>query len=317
MTRFSRTSPIVLLALTAAAFWILPSVQTAAPGSYGVYSALQAFAAFGLVALALGLTMLAGEFDLSLLATYGLSGILAVKLGHPDWWVGVLAAVAAGTLASGVQGLLVTRLRIDSMAVTLGGYLVLLGIGTAITNAQTIAYEDSAIGLRLDAPIADVLSWHSIVVLAAFAAVWATMRWTRIGRDLRAVGGARAAARTAGVRTGRVVVGTFVVAGALAALGGALQALSLATADPDPGLDPLIFAATAALLGGVSLAGGQGSALGIAAGALALALLQTMFGLLASPGWVTSLVTGGLLAVAAGLTAPRLRAWWREARLVR
>lgn len=314
MTRAMRLTPLLFLCAMTVVFVVVPSSKGYSLDSYSVYSAVQTFAAFGLITLALGLLMIAGEFDLSLVATYGLSGIVAVELGHSHPLLGLAAAVGVAMVAGAVQGLIVARLGINSMSVTLGGYLVLLGVGTAVAHARAVPYPDPNVGIRLDQPILDVLSWRSLITIALFVVAALVLRFTRLGRDVRAVGGSRRASRVAGVRVDRMIVGVFVAGGALTALGGALQAYSLSTATADPGLEPLIFAATAGLLGGVSLAGGSGGAAGIAAGALALSLLQTTFGLIASPDWVASVVTGSLLAVAAVVSAPGLRTWWRGVR---
>jgi ribose/xylose/arabinose/galactoside ABC-type transport system permease subunit len=107
-----------------------------------------------------------------------------------------------------------------------------------------------------------------------------------------------------GVEVDRVLIGVFVVSALCSALGGILLAYSFATALSNPGLFPLQFAVTAAIIGGVSLAGGVGSALGIAAGALTLSLLQELFSLLAAPTYLSSLITGILLVLATFVAAP-------------
>ena len=90
----------------------------------------------------------------------------------------------------------------------------------------------------------------------------------------------------------------FVVSALGAALAGALLSYSLATASPtNIGFDVLTFSATAALIGGVSLSGGKGGAIGIAAGVLSLSVLQEILAILRSPDYVSSLITGGLLVV--------------------
>ena len=92
------------------------------------------------------------------------------------------------------------------------------------------------------------------------------------------------------------------------------MAYSFATALSNPGLFPLQFAVTAAIIGGVSLAGGVGSALGIAAGALTLSLLQELFSLLAAPTYLSSLIIGILLVFATFIAAPDLAARWKSFR---
>jgi ribose transport system permease protein len=86
-----------------------------------------------------------------------------------------------------------------------------------------------------------------------------------------------------------------------------LKAFSLASANPDVGLTPLIFATIAALLGGVSLTGGRGSVVGILAGVLAYATLQETLAIVGAEDWQSLLTTGALLLIVAGLTAPYLR----------
>jgi ribose/xylose/arabinose/galactoside ABC-type transport system permease subunit len=94
----------------------------------------------------------------------------------------------------------------------------------------------------------------------------------------------------------------------LAAFGGALLSYSYASANPDPGLQPLILAAVAALLGGVSLAGGRGTPLGLLAGTLTVALLAQIVAITALPDFTTQLLYAALLAVIVALESPGLRA---------
>jgi ribose transport system permease protein len=313
--RARTASPAIVLVAMVAVFYVVPTMGGHTVDGYAAYTAMQTFAAYGLLALALGLTMIISEFDLSALGMYALGGMVAVKTGGDSPVLGVVVALAVGCVSGLIQGGIVARLGLSSMAVTLGGYIILLGTASALGSDKTVAYPNVDVGISLDRQIAEVLSWRSIIVLVAFAILGLVMAYTRLGRDVRALGGDRRAARVAGVRVDGVLVGVFAASGMLAALGGALSSYSLASALPNPGFSPLIFGATAALIGGVGLAGGQGGAAGIAAGALALSLLQATFGLLASPSWLPDVVTGGLLVVAAAMTAPNLAARWHLLRV--
>jgi ribose/xylose/arabinose/galactoside ABC-type transport system permease subunit len=110
----------------------------------------------------------------------------------------------------------------------------------------------------------------------------------------------------AGVNVDRRIVAIFTVSGALAALGGCLLCYSYASANPDPGLQPLILAAVAALLGGVSLAGGRGAPLGLLAGALSVALLAQIVAVTALPDFSTQLMYAALLGVSVAVESPGL-----------
>jgi ribose transport system permease protein len=320
VTRLSALSardlvPAGALVVMLAVLLVLPLVSTAVITVFNFYNVLQSFAALGLVALALGLTMIAGEFDLSVPGAFGFGGMVAVLTGGDSPVVGVALAVALAGLIGLAQGVAIGHLGVGSMPITLGGYLVYVGLVNVLGDSKSVSYESFDVQRSLDTPIAEVLSTRSLIALGVFGVVGVVLAATRWGRDVRAVGGSRRAARTAGVRVGRVLIGTFAASSAIAALGGALLAYSLATATPDlAGPDRLVLAATAALLGGVALTGGRGGALGIAAGALALSLLEECIALLAAPTYASSLVTGGLLLVVTAFAAPDLARWWHGTR---
>jgi ribose transport system permease protein len=290
-------------------FWVAPlQSQGEHLTSYAVYNALQSpFATWGFVALGLGLTMIIGELDLSAAAAYGLGGVVAVKLGAHYPALGVIAAAGLGGVAGAVQGYFIARWSLNSMAVTLGGSLVMLGVGETITHSKSLLYPKVEVGINLDAAFGGIFSIHSCICFAAFLLVGLGMHFTRLGPEIRATGGDRRGARVAGVRTDRIICSVFASSGFFAALGGALGAYSVARADPNTGLDPLVFATMAALVGGVSLAGGHGTSAGILWAALGLSFLQATFGRLASPAWVAAFITGSVLIVVAATTAPRLR----------
>ena len=177
-------------------------------------------------------------------------------------------------------------------------------------------YENYTVGLRLDKPVLQIFSIRSLVALGIFVVAALVLRYLRVGRDIRAIGGDRRAARVAGVPVDRLLVGVFVVSALGAALPGALLSYSLATASPtNIGFDVLTFSATAALIGGVSLSGGKGGAVGIAAGVLSLSVLQEILAILRSPDYVSSLITGGLLVIVTIVWAPELSQWFRTTRV--
>jgi ribose/xylose/arabinose/galactoside ABC-type transport system permease subunit len=230
--------------------------------------------------------------------------------------VGILAALGTAIIVGLVQGSLIAGFRLNSMPVTLGGYLVVLGITYLLGDGKSVIYEDYELGLRLDEPIAEIFSIRSLIALGIFAVAAIVLRYLRVGRDIRAIGGDRRAARVAGVPVDRLLVGVFVVSALGSALAGALLSYSLATASPtNIGVDVLTFSATAALIGGVSLSGGKGGPIGIAAGVLSLSVLQEILAIARSPDYVSSLITGGLLVVVTIVWAPDLSRWFKTTRV--
>lgn len=305
-TRPELLLPLTAIGLTLVAFVASPAYTDGGVGPFEVYNTLQIFARLGPLALALGLTMIAGEFDLSVVGIYALGGMLTVQLGQEHAAYGLLAALGAGAAIGLAQGCAIAGLRLPSMPVTLATYIALLGLTNALSGGLTKTYSNIDVTLWVDQVVLNWFSPRSLIVLGMFVLSAVVLAWTRWGRELRAIGGDRRASRVAGVRVDRLVVGTFVASGILSAVGGALLSLSLGSANPDPGVQPLILAAAAALLGGVSLAGGRGSALGLLAGILAVALLAEIATLAALPAYLTQLFYAGLLGVIVVVDAPDL-----------
>ncbi len=299
--------PAVALAVVLAAFFCTPLISGTPLSTFDVYNTFQGLAQLGLLTLGLGVTMIAGEFDLSVAGTYALGGMVAVQAGQSWPALGVLAAVAAGAAIGAVQGGLIARLRIPSLPVTLATYIALLGLTSAMSGGLDVTYDNSAAALWLDRPIAVIFSTPSLVALAAFAVAALIFGGTRLGMQIRAIGSDRRASRVAGVPVQLTLVGLFTASGTLAALGGALFSYSYATANPDPGFQPLILAAVGCLVGGVSLAGGRGLPAGLLAGALAVALLGQIDAITALPDYYTELLYSALLGVIVAIDAPGLR----------
>jgi ribose/xylose/arabinose/galactoside ABC-type transport system permease subunit len=271
-----------------------------------VFSVMQLFATFGLVALGLGLSILVREFDLSVAGIVGLAGCIAVMTGASNPWLGVLLGVGAGVVSGTVQGIIMTKLGLSSVGVTLGGLLTLQGITYVLTENKTIGYPNIGVALELNAPIANLLSVRSAAALAVFVLAAIVMHYTFIGRDVIATGSDRRAARIAGLNTDRVLIGVFAASGASAALAGVLLSYSLGAASPVALADVLAPAAAAAIVGGVSVVGGRGTPLGIAAGVLTLCILRSGLSAIGVEPHVHDLVTGLILVAIAILDAPEL-----------
>ena len=305
--RQERLVPAAALLLVVVAFAGTPLSTGHPMTTFDVYNAMQGFAQIGLLALAIGLTMTAGEFDLSVVGTYAVGGMIAVQAGQSSALLGLLAAVAAGAAIGAVQGGLIAWLRIPSVPVTLAAYIALLGLAYVISGGLSVTFTNRAATLWVDQTVGGIFSPRSLITLGAFALAAVVLGFTRIGPELRAIGGDRRASRVAGVRVDRDLVLLFTTSGTLAALGGALLNFSFGSANPDPGLRPLLIATVAALLGGVSLAGGRGTAVGLLAGSLSVALLAQIVAVAYLPDYSTQLFYAALLAVIVAIDSPGLR----------
>jgi ribose transport system permease protein len=274
-------------------------------GSY--YNVFQGFAPLGLVALALGLTLIAGEFDVSVLGMQALGGVLAVRAGEHHGVLGVLVAIAACGALGLLQGSAIAMLRLQSLPVTIGTYIALLGLSNVTASGNTLTFGNIGASIWVDQPLLRWLSPRSVVTLGAFALAFAVLAYTRLGPELKAIGSDRRAGHVAGIPVRRRVAALFACSGALAGTAGALLAYSSASASLDPGLQPLILAVAAAVLGGLSLSGGRGAVWGLLLGTLAVTLLQQLFAITALPTSTTQIIFGGLLLVIVSADAPDLR----------
>lgn len=270
------------------------------------FSVLQSFSTFGLVALGLALTMVIGEFDLSVAGLFGLGGCIAVIYGNDNALIGIAAALSVAVVFGFVQGMIIIRLRLSSVAVTLGGLLTASGLAHVLTMNRTITFDNIMLALALNEPIGTIFSYRSLTALAIFALAALVFGLTRIGRDLIATGSDRRAAMTAGVRVDRIVVSSFMISATLAALAGALLSYGLASASAGGLTDVLVPAIAASILGGVSLAGGVGSPVGLAVGVITLSALRSGLNALAVPPLFNDIISGLILCSVAIADAPYL-----------
>ena len=298
--------PLILLVVVVLLLMALDAGQGRFLSTATAFTTFEMFGDTGLVALGLGLTMMIREFDLSVVGVFSAAGCIAVLTGAHDPWIGLALALLLGLVAGSLQGWLIVWLRLGSIGVTLGGMLICSGIAYVLSENRTLPYDNIQVALTLTQPIAAFFSIRSLLALAMFAAAAFIIGKTRLGRDLIAIGSERRAATVAGVNVEAMIVGVFAFSGTMAALAGVLVAYSLASASPAGLSDVIVPAATAAILGGVSLSGGTGRPLGIALGMLVLGVLHAGFNALGAPPFVNEIAMGAVLLAVAIADGPHL-----------
>ncbi len=259
------------------------------------FSTLQNFSNVGLVALGLGLSMMIRNFDLSVAGVYNLAGCIAVMTGNEHPWVGMMLALGTGLAIGIVQGLIVVRFRLGAVGVTLGGLLISVGIAHVLTENRAVPFENLDVSLALNAPVLAIFSLRSIVTLGIFAVAALIIGFTRLGRDIIATGSDRQAAAIAGVRVDQLTIAVLGFSGFCSGLSGALLSYGLASASPGGLSEVIVPAAAAAILGGVSLGGGTGRPLGIVAGALMLAVMQSGLNAIGGAPYLNDVAMGSIL----------------------
>ncbi|MBK1787179.1 ABC transporter permease [Prauserella cavernicola] len=263
-----------------------------------VHALVQSFAALGVLAVGLSLTMIAGEFDLSIAGVVPLTALITIAVGQSTSLVvgvvlGLLVALAFGLL----NGWLTARFSIPALAVTVGTMVLTTGLGHAVAGGEVVTLTDFGIGLSLDAPVAGILSIHSIVELGLVVAAVFVMARTWTGLTIYSVGSDPARSAASGLSVSRAMVTVFVASALFAGVAGALQGISLAAATPGADLDTVLQAATAVIVGGVALSGGKGKVLGAIAGAALLSVVGNGLSLIGTPTAVVQLANAAILLV--------------------
>jgi rhamnose transport system permease protein len=268
-----------------------------------------------IMTLPLTLIIVTGEIDLSVASVLGLSSAMLGYLTSHGWsvWPSFAVVLALGAAAGLVNGLLVTRVGLPSLAVTFGTLTLYRGLAVVILGPNIISTfppRFTSIGIN---PVGGTfLSW-SVLFFAVLAVVFGVaLHLTPFGRSLFAIGLNTEAALFAGLRVKRIKLWLFVLSGVVCAFAGILYTFRLSTAVQDNGLGLELNVVAIVLLGGVSIFGGRGSIVGVVLGVFVYAALQNVLFLTTFPQRAFGIVTGGLLLVS--VLVPNARAIVRRAR---
>lgn len=266
---------------------------------------------FGIFSLGLGLIIITGGIDLSVGSLFALVGVLlamALREWHWPWPLAVVAVIGLAMTLGLVHALFITRVGIQPFIVTLCGLLIYRGVARFIANDNTKGFgnaegfttlRDFAQGKIFGMPMAFVL----FLVIAVI--MWFVLHRSVYGRHLLAVGRNELAARYSGIQTRFVIGSTYVLAGFLAGISGVLLAFyTNSVSASNHGNFYELYGIAAAVLGGCSLRGGEGSIIGIMIGTALLQVLQNLVNLLGIPSSLNFAVMGAVVLI--GVVADQL-----------
>jgi rhamnose transport system permease protein len=267
-----------------------------------------------LIALPLTLVVIAGEIDLSVASVLGLTCTVMGQL----WLWGVSSlpvliglCVLLGAALGAVNGLFVTRFGLPSLAVTIGTLALYRGLAHVVLGNRAVANYPQPWTRRAITPLPGTTIPWVVLVLAAFAVLFAVVLYaTPIGRGLYAIGNNAEAARFAGIAVGRTKFWLFVATGAMSSLAGVFWTLRFASARADNGTGLELAVVAAVLLGGVSIFGGRGGLVGVLAAVALLGVLRNALQLAYVPANTLTIVTGSLLI--ASVVGPNVAGMVRE-----
>jgi ribose transport system permease protein len=255
-------------------------------GHSNAINTLRQISMLGIFAIGMGFVIITGGIDLSIGSVIGLTGVLVAKvsspnspgLGYPLWagiLVGLLAALAIGL----AQGLLITRLRLQPFIVTLGGMLLLRGLSQTIVEGGTLSLGGSPLlglanGGVLDVAGEPLLPYPLLLFAGVIAVATYVLHFTVFGRYLYAIGGNREAAEYSGIAVQRVETVSYVISSGLGGVAGVCYAAYIGQMSQQVGIAYEMYAIAAAVLGGCSLRGGEGTILGIVIGSAMMRVID-------------------------------------------
>jgi len=274
---------------------------------------------FGLFSIGEGFVIITGGIELSVGSVFALLGVIFIDLlvtYNVNWAVAALLMVFAGILIGAAHGFLIARLRLQPFVVTLCGLLIYRGVARWYTDDGTAGFQFGqsfptlewlAAGRSFGIP-------HSFVTFILVAIVMGVVLHRSVfGRYLFAVGKNEEAARYSGIRTERVIIAAYVICGGLAGLAAVFFAMYTRSISPaSHGNFYELYGIAAAVLGGCSLRGGEGSVLGIVLGSVLLQILQNLVNLLGIPSSLNFAVMGTVILI--GVLADRQFARYRRAK---
>ena len=257
---------------------------------------------FGIFSIGQGLVIITGGIDLAVGSVFALLGVVFIDLlaNHGVSWPWALALVLLGGVLTGVlHGVLVTQAGLQPFVVTLCGLLIYRGAARYYTGDATIGfgYAEGLDGLTWLASGRSFGVPNPFLILLLVAAVMGVVLHRSVfGRYLYAVGRNEEAARYSGIRTKLVVAGAYVLGGLLAGMATVLLVFYTNSVSPSSfGSFYELYAIAAAVLGGCSLRGGEGSILGIVLGTVLLQILQNLVNILGIPSSLNFAVMGGVI----------------------
>ena len=272
-----------------------------------------------IMALPMTLIIISGEIDLSVASILGLASALLGFLWSKGWpMAGIFVLIAVVGLAAGaINGLLITRVGLPSLAVTIGTLAVYRGIATILLGPSTVAnFPTRYTNFGVNAvPFTGGDITYSAAVFAVLAVIFGVvLHATPFGRSIYAMGASTEAARFAGIRVKRIKTILFMTSGLICSLAGVMWTFRLDTAVQNNGLGLELDVVAIVLLAGVSIFGGKGSIAGVVLAVLAFAGIQNALLLTNFNQEAAGIVTGALLllsvfAQSAMSYSGRLREW--------
>lgn len=263
---------------------------------------LRQSAVTGICAVGMTYVMLTGGIDLSMGAVIGISSVMC-SVAMVQWKLNpvfaIIIAVAIGAIVGLLNGVLVTYVRIPALIATLGVMTSIRGLCYIITGGLPVYGFPKSFGVIGKGYLGFMPI--PVLIMAFFLAIgWYILVKTRYGRYLYAIGGNAEAARLSGIDVKRNMLKTYIIAGILAAIAGVVELSRISSGQPSAGDGYEMTIITAVVLGGISVAGGEGKFFGVIVGIFIMAILSNGLVMMNVYEFYQQLIRGIVLLVAVG-----------------
>ena len=291
---------VLVAALLVALFFSIATPVFLTP--YNLFNLLRQTAQLGIIAMAMTMLIISGEFDLSVGAIYAVTGVVTGLLANragAGIWVSALVGVAAGLALGFLNGLLIATTRINSFIATLSTMMVYRGIAMVLSQGQPISFTLSFfMDLFGRAELFGVVPVPVLWLAAWGVLMYLLLHRTTFGIKVYATGDNREAADLAGIKTTRIKSAAFLVTALAGALSAVISLSFLRTVTPTQGTGLELEAIAAAVIGGTAMSGGVGSILGTFLGTFIMAEVRTGLVLLGTDAYIQDAFVGLVIALA-------------------
>jgi ribose transport system permease protein len=271
--------------------------------SFNLQNQARLIGMYGIFSIGMGIVIITGGIDLSVGSAFALQGVLLsmmLRQGHWPWPLATAASLGGMVLLGCFHGFLITKVRLQPFIVTLCGLLLYRGLARYIAGDETMGFGEDQFGLLrpLAAGHIGPLPTAFVAMLIVAAAMYVVVHRSVYGRYLYAVGRNEEAARFSGIHTKWVIGSAYALGMLLAGISGIILAFYTNSVSPSQhGSSYELYGIAAAVLGGCSLRGGEGSILGIILGTALLQVLQNLVNLLGIPSSLNFAVMGAVILI--------------------
>jgi rhamnose transport system permease protein len=258
-----------------------------------------------IMALPMTFIVMTGEIDLSVASMLGLSGATVGYLWHHGWgiWPAFAVALLVGLAGGALNGLLVAKVGLPSIAVTIGTLTLFRGLAEVLLGSLTVPgvgdrqFPDSLTNIGAESLPGVQLSWSLLFFIVLAVVFGVVLHFTPLGRSMIAIGLQPEAAQFAGIRVNRIKFGLYVLSGLLSAFAGILLTMQNASVSYSAGTGLELNVVAIVLFGGVSIFGGRGTILGVVLSVAIIGSLQMALTQLNVSPDKQNIVTGALLLI--------------------